>query len=139
MLVLVKANILVLGCGGRNNALKALPIRKLFVESGLEAGRSLKNEKVDGVISVWDLPDAPAGKFLRNLRLAKPYLPIVVVVDAGNIQQEIAARSIGPTAVVSSDVDDDIFRKTVVEVLKLNNTEEIQKLCAIADDESHRV
>lgn len=139
MLVLVKANILVLGCGGRNNALKALPIRKLFVESGLEAGRSLKNEKVDGVISAWDIPDAPAGKFLRNLRLAKPYLPIVVVVDAGNIQQEIAARSIGPTAVVSSDVDDDIFRKTVVEVLRISNTEEIQKLCAIADDESHRV
>lgn len=134
MLVLVKANVLVLGFGGRCDALKALPIRKLFIETGLEASRSLKNESVNGVISLWDLPDAPAGKFLRNLRLAKPYLPIIAVVDANNIEQEIAARSFGATAVLSNDVDDEVLKRTVVEILGLGDTKEIQKLCAVADD-----
>jgi DNA-binding response OmpR family regulator len=134
MLALVKANVLVLGCGGRDNALKALPIRVLYLETGLEAGRSLKNESVDGVISSWKLPDAPAGKFLRNLRLAKPYLPIIAMVDANNVEQEISARSIGVTAVLNNDVNDQILIRTVVEILGLGNTKEIQKLCAIADD-----
>jgi len=136
MLVLVKANVLVLGLGRRADALKALPIRMCLVETGLEAGRSLKTDSVDGVISFWNLPDAPAGKFLRNLRLAKPYLPVVIMVDAGNIEQEISARSIGATAVLSNDVDVSVLRRTVVEILGLGDTKEIQKLCAIADDEN---
>ncbi|HBG28814.1 MAG: hypothetical protein A2Y10_06870 [Planctomycetes bacterium GWF2_41_51] len=139
MLVLVKANVLVLGFGGRSDALKALPIRKLFAETGFEASRSLKNEKVDGVISLWNLPDAPAGKFLLNLRLAKPYLPIIAVVDADNIEQEIAARSIGSTAVLSKNVDNDVLKRTIIEILGLGDTKEIQKLCAIADDENRHI
>ena len=138
MLVLVKANVLVMGLGGKSNALKVLPIRVLCLDTGLEAGRSLKNESVDGVISRWDLPDAPAGKFLRTLRLAKPYLPIIAVVDANNVEQEIAARSIGAAAVLSDDVADEVFKQTVIEVLGLGDTRKIQKLCAVVDDLDHR-
>jgi DNA-binding NarL/FixJ family response regulator len=139
MLVLVKANILVLGLGGRSDALKALPIRLLSIETGVEAGRSLKNENVDSVISNWNLPDAPDGRFLKSLRLAKPYMPVIAIVDAGDAGQEIAARSIGAAAVLSSDISDEVFRQTAVGVLGLDDTEEIQKLCAIADDENRRV
>ncbi len=138
MLVLVKANVLVVGLGGKRGALKRLPIRVSYIRSGLKAGRSLKNENVNSVISTWDLPDAPDGQFLKNLRLAKPYMPIIAVVDANNVQQEIAARSIGTSAVLSSDVSDEVLRQTVIGVLGLGDTEEIQKLCAIADDLDHR-
>jgi DNA-binding NarL/FixJ family response regulator len=133
MLVLVRANIFVVGLGGRSSALKALPIRVSFIQTGFNAGRSLKSESVDSVISKWDLPDAPNGLFLKSLRLAKPYIPVIAIVDPNNPGQEIAARSIGATAVLSSDVSDDIFRQTVVEVLGINDTDEIQKLCAIVD------
>jgi len=133
MLVLVRANIFVVGLGGRSGALKRLPIRVSFIETGLNAGRSLKNECVDSVISKWDLTDAPNGRFLKNLRLAKPYIPVIAVVNPNDPSQEIAARSIGVTAVLSSDVSDDIFRQTVVGILGLNDTDEIQKLCAIVD------
>jgi DNA-binding NarL/FixJ family response regulator len=134
MLVLVRANIFVVGLGGRSNALKALPVRVSFIQSGLNAARSLKNECVDSVISKWSLPDSPDGRFLMNLRLAKPYIPVIVVVDPDDAAQEIAARSIGAAAVLSSDVGDDVFRRTVVEVLGIDDTDEIQKLCAIVDD-----
>jgi DNA-binding NarL/FixJ family response regulator len=138
MLVLVKANVLVVGLGEDKGSLKRLPIRVTYIRTGFEAGRSLKNESVDSVISAWDLTDAPDGRFLKNLRLAKPYIPIIVVVDANNVRQEIAARSIGISAVLSSDVSDEIFRLTVTGILGLGDTEEIQKLCAIADDLDHR-
>jgi len=139
MLVLVKANIVVLGLGGRNRALKALPIRVSFVGTGVEAGRSLKNENVDSIISRWDLPDSPDGQFLKSLRLAKPYMPIIAVVDASDARQEIAARSIGATAVLSSDVSDEVFRQTVIEVAGLGDVGAIEEICAVADDENRRV
>lgn len=133
MLVLVRANIFVVGLGGRSNALKALPVRVSFIQTGLKAGRSLKTECVDSVISKWNLPDAPNGQFLKNLRLAKPYIPVIAIVNPNDAGQEIAARSIGVAAVLSSDVSDDIFRQTVVGVLGINDTDEIQKLCAFVD------
>jgi DNA-binding NarL/FixJ family response regulator len=139
MLVLVKANILVLGLGGRGSALKVLPVRVLYMETGGEAGRSLKNEHVDSVISKWDLPDARDGQFLKNLRLAKPYIPVIAIVDSNNAKQEIAARSIGVTAVLSSDVTDKVFLQTAIGVLGLDDAEAIQEICAIADDENHQV
>ncbi len=139
MLVLVKANVVMVGLGGRSGALKRLPIRVFFIQTGAKAGRSLKNESVDSVISKWDLPDAPDGQFLKNLRLAKPYMPVIAIVNPNDVRQEIAARSIGAAAVLSSDVSDQVFRQTAVGVLGLNDTEEIQKLCAVADDENRRV
>jgi DNA-binding NarL/FixJ family response regulator len=138
MLVLVKANILAVGLGGRSNALKWLPIRVLFIRTGLEAGRSLKSEHVDSVISSWDLPDAPDGQFLRRVRLAKPYMPVIAIVNSNDVRQEIAARSIGAAAVLSSDVGDEVFRQTAIGVLGLGDTEAIQEICAVADDEEGR-
>lgn len=138
MLVLVKANVLAVGLAGKGDALKRLPIRVLYIQTGLEAGRSLKNENVNSVISRWNLPDAPDGRFLRNLRLAKPYLPVIAVVDSGDAQQEVAARSIGASAVLSSDVTDRMFRRILAEVLGLGDTGEIEKIGAIADDSDNR-
>jgi DNA-binding NarL/FixJ family response regulator len=134
MLVLVKANVLAVGLGEKNGALKRLPIRVSFIKTGQEAGCSLKNENVDGVISTWDLPDAADGRFLKSLRLAKPYMSVIAIVKPNDIRQEIAARSIGVAAVLSSDVTDDVFIRTVIGVLGLGDTESIQKLCAVADD-----
>jgi DNA-binding NarL/FixJ family response regulator len=138
MLVLVKANVLAVGLAGSGNALRRLPIRVLFIQTGFEAGRSLKNENVNSVISKWNLPDAPDGRFLRNLRLAKPYLPVIAVVDSGDVQQEVAARSIGASAVLSSDVTDAMFMRVISEVLGLGDAEEIEKISAVADDSDNR-
>lgn len=127
MLVLVKANILTVGLEDRINTLKGLPIRVCNMPTGAEAGRSLKNENVDSIISNWDLPDAPNGRFVKTLRSAKPYLPIIVVVQAGNPAQEIAARSIGASAVISSDESDKVFRRTVAHILGFDDAVKMKK------------
>jgi len=94
MIVLVQATILTVGLNGRNESLKNLPVRLITMQSGLEAARSLKNEKVNSVISRWDLDDMPDGKFLKTLKAAKSYIPTIAFVRPGNTTQEVAARAL---------------------------------------------
>jgi DNA-binding NarL/FixJ family response regulator len=134
MLVLVKANVLTVGLEGRIDALKGLPIRVFNTPTGVEAGRSLKNENIDSIISSWNLPDAPNGRFVKALRSAKPYLPVIVVVRAADPAQEIAARSIGAAAVLGSDESDEVFRRTIAQALGIDGAVKSEKIYAIAND-----
>ena len=93
MIVLVQANVLTVGLGDKNEALQELPLRLIAMSSGAEAARSLKNERVDSVISKWDLDDMKNGLFLKRLKAVKPAIPTIVFVRAGDRVQEIAARS----------------------------------------------
>jgi len=134
MLVLVKANVLTVGLEGRIDALEGLPIRVFNTPTGLEAGRSLKNENVNSIICSWNLPDAPNGRFVKTLRSAKPYLPVIVVVRAADPAQEIAARSIGAAAVLGSDESDEVFRRTIAQALGIDDAVKNEKIYAIAND-----
>jgi len=117
MIVLVQATVLTVGLNGKNEALEELPIRVVTKQFGFEAACSLKNEKVDGVISRWDLDDMADGWFLKRLRTAKPDVAIIAFVRAGDRMQEIAARSLGVQAVLTDDESDEFFRETVAGVL----------------------
>jgi DNA-binding NtrC family response regulator len=121
MIVLVQANVLTVGLNGKNKALRKLPIRLITMQSGVQAARSLKNEKVDSVISKWDLEDMEDGRFLRALRAVKPEVPTIAFVNPGDIEQEIAARSIGVSAVLTDDSDDEFFQQIVANVLGLTS------------------
>jgi len=138
MVVLVQANVLTVGLDGRNEALRELPIQVITMRSGVEAARSLKNEKVDSVISNWDLEDMPDGRFLRCFRAVKPDVPIIVFVRDGDMEQEIAARSLGVSAVLSQSTNNELFRRTVANVLGLRNLESIKAIClAESQERSH--
>ena len=119
MIVLVQATVLTVGLNGRNEVLKELPMRLITMQSGLEAARSLKNEKVNSVISRWDLSDMPDGRFLKRLRAAKPHIPTIAFVRPGNTTQEIAARALGVSAVLTEDASDETFIDTVANLLGL--------------------
>jgi len=101
----------------------------------MKAARSLKNEKVDSVISKWDLDDMEDGRFLKNLRAIKPEIPTIAFVRAGDQAQEIAARSLGVSAVLTDEADDELFRETVANVLGLRD---IVSIKAISPAESSR-
>ncbi len=121
MVVLVQATVLTVGLNGRSEVLRELPIRLIKMQSGLEAARSLKNEKVNSVISRWDLDDMPDGRFLKSFKAAKPYVPTIALVKTGSKAQEIAARSLGVSAVLAEDATDNVLRDTVANLLGIQD------------------
>jgi DNA-binding NarL/FixJ family response regulator len=131
MVVLVQANVLTVGLDGRNEVLRELPIRLITMQSGVKAARSLKIEKVDSVISKWDLDDMEDGRFLRNLRAVKPEIPTIAFVRTGNQAQEIAARSLGVSAVLTDETDDELFCETVANVLGLKDIASIKEIAPV--------
>ena len=130
MVVLVQANVMTVGLNGRSEVLRELPIRLITMQSGLQAARSLKNEEIDSVISRWDLDDMPNGRFLRNLRAVKPDIATIVFVKAGDWQQEIQARSLGVSAVLTDQADDEIFKETLANVLGIQELVDIKAIAA---------
>jgi len=117
MVVLVQATVLTVGLNGRSEVLMELPIRLIKMQSGFQAARSLKNEKVNSVISRWDLDDMPDGGFLKSFKAAKPYVPTIALIKPGSKAQEIAARSLGISAVLAEDATDNVLRDTVANLL----------------------
>jgi len=137
MIVLVQASVLTVGLNGKNEVLRELPIRLITMQSGKKAARSLKNEKIDSVISKWDLCDMENGQFLRTLRAVKPEIPTIAFVKAGDQAQEIAARSLGVSAVLTEEASDGLFRETVANVLGLRDIVSIKAIAA-AENEKRR-
>jgi DNA-binding NarL/FixJ family response regulator len=128
MIVLVEASVLTVGLNGREEVLQELPIRVIAMQSGIKAARSLKIERVDSVISKWELEDMADSRFLKDLRAAKPDIPTIVFTRAGDRAQEIAARSLGVSAVLTDEADDDLFRQTVANVLGLKDIVSIKAI-----------
>jgi DNA-binding NarL/FixJ family response regulator len=92
---------------------------------------------VNSVISRWDLDDMHDGMFLKRFRVIKPDIPTIALVRAGDREQEIAARSLGVSAVLTDDASDELFRDTVANVLKLEGTISIRAITN-ADNEGLR-
>jgi DNA-binding NarL/FixJ family response regulator len=115
------ANVLVAGITDKSSALMELPIRLLVVDTGVEAARCMKEEKIHTVVSHWDLMDSPDGELLKKVVAARPAMPTIAFVRPGDSQQEIAARSLGVSVVLSDDVDDEYFRDAVCQILGIDS------------------
>jgi DNA-binding NarL/FixJ family response regulator len=133
MYVIAKANVLTVGLKEKAKALKELPVRLVSLQQGSEAARSFKTESFDSVISHWRLVDMDSGAFLRNLRGIRPDIPTIAVIQADNPEQEIEARSLGVSAVITDDCSDDHFRQVVCAVLGLERVESIAELYAVKE------
>lgn len=112
----VVANVLAVGLGNRSDALKELPVRLIVMETGAEAIRSLRQERITTVVSRWGLVDMPQGRLLKNIIAANPAIPTIAFVTTGNPAQEIEARSLGVTVVLSEDIDDEYFCEAVCQL-----------------------
>jgi DNA-binding NarL/FixJ family response regulator len=135
MVVLVQATVLTVGLNGRSEVLRELPIRLIKMQSGVEAARSLKNEKVNSVISRWDLDDMPDGRFLKSLKAAKPFIPTIALVRSGSKAQEIAARSLGVTAVLVEDATDNVLKEMVANLLGIKGDVNIKAIVSAGNVE----
>ncbi|MHC4186905.1 MAG: hypothetical protein ACYSRQ_01820 [Planctomycetota bacterium] len=121
MIVLVQATILTIGINEKNKVLRQLPIELIQMQSCIEAARYLKTEKVNSVISKWDYHDVEKKRFLTSLKVIKPHISTIVLIRSGDPKLEIAARSIGASAVLPEEIDDEHFLQTVIAVLGLRN------------------
>jgi DNA-binding NarL/FixJ family response regulator len=128
MILLVEANVLTVGLDGKTDELSELPVRLINMRTGSEAIRCLRNEKVDSVISEWNLPDMADGSFLKKFKTVKPHMPTIAVVKPGDRGQEIAARSLGVAAVLTDDTSSEHFKETVSQVLGLSRTADIKAI-----------
>ena len=119
MFTISKSKVLTVGLSDKTVTLRKLPVRIKNMRCAAEAVRSLKTENFDSIVSRWDLADMKNGKFIKNLRLIKPHMPIIAITQSGNFEQEIAARSIGVSAVISEQADDRIFIDALSQTLGL--------------------
>lgn len=130
MIVVTKANVLTVGIADKARALKELNVRVISLQFGKDAVRSLKSEEFDSVISRWDLPDMQNGTFLEGLRNIKRDMPTIAVIESGNTDQEISARSLGVSAVITEDISEDHFRELISQLLGLEEVEQIKEIYA---------
>ncbi len=130
MIVVTKANVLTVGIADKARALKELNIRVISLQFGKDAVRSLKSEEFDSVISRWDLPDMKNGTFLQGLKNIKRDMPTIAVIESGNTDQEISARSLGVSAVITEDISEDHFRELISQLLGLEEVEQIKEIYA---------
>ena len=87
------------------------------VRSAAEAISHIRDDRFESVLSRWDLEDMPAGLFLKKLRLVRPDMTTVVLICGKDVSEEISARSIGVSAVLTEDCSDELLLATVASVL----------------------
>ena len=126
-------SVLVVGVGERSAELEELPVRLIRLKGGLEAVRSFKTEQIDSVISHWHLDDMPDGLFLRRLLAIRPQMPTIAIVEPGNPEQEIAARSLGVAAVIPEDCSEEYLREIVSATLYLR-PRSVERLYAVKEN-----
>jgi len=113
--------VLSVGIRNKSEVLETLPVRVLVMDNGAEAVRHLFEDKIDLVISHWDLIDMPQGMLLEKIIDAKPNMPTVAFIESGNWEQEITARSLGVTAILNEDIDESYFRNTICHILHIED------------------
>ncbi|MHC4524522.1 MAG: hypothetical protein ACYSU8_03150 [Planctomycetota bacterium] len=133
MVIIAEMNVLAVGMENRTDQFNGLPIRLLDMAHGSDAVDSFKTDQIDSVISHWNLVDMPDGAFLKKLKAIKPDMPTVAIVEPDNPRQEIEARMLGVSAVITEDCGDDYFRQVVTSVLGFNDVRAIEKLYAIKE------
>ena len=133
MVIIAEMNVLAVGVEDRAGEFNGLPIRLLNMAHGSDAIRSFKTDPIDSVISHWNLADMPDGQFLKKLKAVKPDMPTVAIIEANNPQQEIEARMLGVSAVISEDCGDEYFREVMTSVLGLPNERVIETLYAVKE------
>ena len=119
--------IVAVGITDKAGTLAELPVRVLFARDGQRALRHLRAGSTDLLIGRWELANMEPGELFERVREAKPYLPTLAVVEAGNVEQEIAARSLGVSVVLPEDVGEGHFREVVCDMLGLPRLLQIEK------------
>jgi DNA-binding NarL/FixJ family response regulator len=117
----ILTNILTVGIADKTKALKNLPIRLIKTNNAAEAVKYLREDRIDIVVSRWELADMPSGELLQKIVFAKPNTLTIAFVKSGDKKQEIAARSSGVSVVLCEAVKDEYFLEIINQLLSIYN------------------
>ena len=110
--------VLTAGLNGKASALRVLPVRVISTASGSQAIQWLrKNHDIKALVSTWTLPDMNDGELICRIKAVRPWLPTVVLLDNPFHQCEVAARRLGVSAVLSSDVQGEFLAHYMGQLL----------------------
>lgn len=131
MLIITETNVLTVGISeGQIQALRELPVRVINVRYGNEAVRSFKSKNINSVVSQWSLDDMPDGALLKGVRSIKPDLPTIAIIESGNTEQEIEARSLGVSAVLTENCGREELIEVLANLLGIADTQAIASIYA---------
>lgn len=117
---LFKPSVLMVGTSkAQNQNLSTLPVILLTSSTARQGAEHLRLLNIDVAVSKWDLPDLSDGEFIRNVVEARPGLPVVAIIESGNIEQEIHARSLGVSAVVNDDPGGTELREALTALVEV--------------------
>jgi len=117
----IYSTVLMVGIKDKTHGLQELPLRLLVMDTGKQALKCLREESIDSVISRWDLLDMPNGLLFQRILAARPKMPTVALIESGNTEQEILARSLGVTAVITDDAEGEYLRRLICQILHLED------------------
>ena len=126
MIFFAQPKILAVGLKDKEKALNELPVRVVSCISGADAAGVLKEERFSIIITAWDLNDMPDGLFVRRLKVVKPDVKTIVFIRSQDTSEEISARSVGASVVLTDKTSDEMFRKAVIEANKFHQTDNIK-------------
>ena len=118
MIFFAQPKILAVGLNDKEEALKKLPVRVVSCPNGTDAASVLRDERVSIVITAWDLDDMPDGLFVRRLKVVKPDVKTIVFIKSQDTSEEINARSVGASVVLTDKTSDEMFQRAVIEANK---------------------
>ncbi|MEM2145182.1 MAG: response regulator [Candidatus Jordarchaeaceae archaeon] len=88
-------------------------------ENGSDALQKLSGQKVDLIITDWNMPEMNGEEFIRALKSEEEYknIPIIMVTTRGMKDDVMTALALGVNSYVVKPFTPDVIKKKIMELL----------------------
>ncbi len=111
--------ILLVGLRDHCGDLVSLPFNLCIVDTGLQAMQQIRHKQPMVMAAKWDLPDMPDGLLFKRVLNGSACYQSLALVSAADPAQEVAARSIGVSVVLDSNIDSKQLREVLTQLSQL--------------------
>ncbi|MFA5784099.1 MAG: hypothetical protein WC962_04370 [Phycisphaerae bacterium] len=102
---LLQGYVLMAGMKDIFNGLKSKVPNLCNADTGFGALRQIREKSPTVLLGLWDLEDMPDGELFRMVQNYGYFVATVAIVDFGDIEAELSARSLGVSAVFDTNTD----------------------------------
>jgi two-component system chemotaxis response regulator CheY len=117
------------------NFLEALGFNGKFLTANSinDAKRYLKYEKVDFILSDWNLPDGQGIAFLKAIRKSQKFhnIPFIMVTGQDDVESMITSSKIGSSEYITKPFDLETFKRKLIDGWKTHVIPDQKKVHAL--------